>query len=104
MTVISDRAQAAYAAIRKLTGPGLAEPQSPTSQPHGFATAVKEAAKGVRDNLVQAEKVSLDAMVSKADSQSVVEAVAKAELALQTASVVRDRVVQAYQDILRMPV
>jgi flagellar hook-basal body complex protein FliE len=30
--------------------------------------------------------------------------VAKAELALQTTAAVRDRVVQAYQDIMRMPI
>jgi flagellar hook-basal body complex protein FliE len=34
----------------------------------------------------------------------VVSAVAKAELALQTTVAIRDRVVQAYQDIMRMPI
>ena len=34
----------------------------------------------------------------------VVTAVSKAELALQTTVAVRDRVVQAYQDIMRMPI
>ena len=38
------------------------------------------------------------------DTQSVVEALSQAELALQTAVTVRDRVVSAYQDILRMPI
>lgn len=38
------------------------------------------------------------------DTQSVVEALSQAELALQTAITVRDRVVSAYQDILRMPI
>lgn len=38
------------------------------------------------------------------DAQSVVEALSQAELALQTAVTVRDRVVAAYQDILRMPI
>ncbi|MCQ8184910.1 flagellar hook-basal body complex protein FliE [Parvularcula maris] len=39
----------------------------------------------------------------KLDTQSVVEAFSQAELALQTAVTVRDRVVSAYQEILRMP-
>ena len=34
----------------------------------------------------------------------VVSAVSKAELALQTTVAIRDRVVQAYQDIMRMPI
>jgi flagellar hook-basal body complex protein FliE len=34
----------------------------------------------------------------------VVAAVSKAELALQTTVTIRDRVVQAYQDIMRMPI
>jgi flagellar hook-basal body complex protein FliE len=31
-------------------------------------------------------------------------AVSRAELALQTATAVRDRVVSAYQDVMRMPI
>lgn len=38
------------------------------------------------------------------DAQAVVEALSEAELALQTAVTIRDRVVAAYQDILRMPI
>jgi flagellar hook-basal body complex protein FliE len=34
----------------------------------------------------------------------VVTAVARAELALQSTVAIRDRVVQAYQDIMRMPI
>ena len=34
----------------------------------------------------------------------VVTALARAELTLQTATTVRDRVVQAYQDIMKMPI
>ncbi|MEO1657081.1 MAG: flagellar hook-basal body complex protein FliE [Pseudomonadota bacterium] len=38
------------------------------------------------------------------DAQTVVEALSQAELALQTAITVRDRVVAAYQEVLRMPI
>ncbi|WOI52677.1 flagellar hook-basal body complex protein FliE [Parvularcula sp. LCG005] len=37
-------------------------------------------------------------------AQAVVEAMAQAELALQTVVTIRDRVIEAYQEILRMPV
>ncbi len=40
----------------------------------------------------------------QADAHSVVEAMASAELALETAVTVRNRVVEAYQELLRMPV
>ncbi|MEM0930112.1 MAG: flagellar hook-basal body complex protein FliE [Pseudomonadota bacterium] len=38
------------------------------------------------------------------DAQTVVEALSQAELALQTAVTIRDRVVAAYQEVLRMPI
>lgn len=37
------------------------------------------------------------------DSQTVVEALAETEMALQAAITVRDRVIGAYQELLRMP-
>ena len=43
-------------------------------------------------------------LAGRADPQAVVEALAATELAVQTAVAVRDRVVEAYQEILRMPV
>ena len=43
-------------------------------------------------------------LVGRADPQAVVEALAATELAVQTAIAVRDKVVEAYQEILRMPV
>jgi flagellar hook-basal body complex protein FliE len=39
-----------------------------------------------------------------ADPHSLVEALAQSELAIETAVSVRDKVVEAYQEILRMPV
>ena len=44
------------------------------------------------------------AVEGKANVAEVVTAVANAELALQTVVAVRDQVVQAYQEILRMPI
>jgi flagellar hook-basal body complex protein FliE len=50
------------------------------------------------------ESTVVAGVIGKADPQSVVQALAQAELALQTAVAVRDKVVEAYQEILRMPV
>ena len=43
-------------------------------------------------------------LAGRADAQAVVQALAQTELAVQTAVAVRDKVVEAYQEILRMPV
>ena len=43
-------------------------------------------------------------MTGNADPQALVQALAQTELAVETAVTVRDKVVQAYQEILRMQV
>ena len=50
------------------------------------------------------EKQSLLATAGKANVTDVVEAVSSAEVTLQAVTAVRDKVVSAYQEILRMPV
>lgn len=54
--------------------------------------------------LQKGEETAQKGLVGKADAHSVVEALAATELAVQTAVTVRDRIVEAYQEILRMPV
>ena len=44
------------------------------------------------------------ARIGKADPHSLVQALAQTERAVEAAVTVRDRVVEAYQEILRMPV
>jgi flagellar hook-basal body complex protein FliE len=43
-------------------------------------------------------------MAKEAELTDVVTAVSNAELTLQTVVTIRDRVIQAYQDIIRMPI
>ncbi len=54
--------------------------------------------------LQQGENTAKAAITGNADMPTLVEALAKSELAVQTAVTVRDKVVSAYQEILRMPV
>lgn len=61
-------------------------------------------AEGLTDQLRQAEETSSAAMTSDADPHALVEALAQSELAVETVVAVRDKVVEAYQEILRMPV
>jgi flagellar hook-basal body complex protein FliE len=69
-----------------------------------FAKFVKDAAETGIEQLHKGERISAAAVVGKADLTEVITAVTNAELTLQTATSVRDKVVQAYQEILRMPI
>ncbi|RVU34638.1 flagellar hook-basal body complex protein FliE [Hwanghaeella grinnelliae] len=51
-----------------------------------------------------AEKLSIDAIAGKADLTEVVTAISHAEATLSTVVRVRDRMISAYQQILRMPI
>jgi flagellar hook-basal body complex protein FliE len=55
-------------------------------------------------SLRAAEATVTKGLTGSADPQSVVMALAATELAVETAVSVRDKVVEAYQEILRMPV
>lgn len=54
--------------------------------------------------LQRGEKTAKASMVGDADPHALVDALARTELAVETAVAVRDKVVEAYQEILRMPV
>ena len=69
----------------------------------GFTETVVDAAKDVVETLAKGEETSKAMMAGKADAHSVVEALAATEMALEMAVTVRDKVVEAYQEILRMP-
>ena len=62
------------------------------------------AAKDFTETLTKAETIAQKAMTGDADPHALVEALANSQLAVETAVTVRDRVVEAYQEILRMPV
>jgi flagellar hook-basal body complex protein FliE len=98
---IATAAVAAYAQAAKTIGPGMA---SRDEGGGGFADLLKQAANGAVGAMKQGEAASLKAVSGKADISEVVTAVTNAEVALQTVTAVRDRVIQAYQDILRMPI
>ena len=69
-----------------------------------FLDMVGKLAENSIDSGKKAEALSEKAVVGKADLMDVVQAVSNAELTLQTVVAVRDRVVNAYQEILRMPI
>jgi flagellar hook-basal body complex protein FliE len=69
-----------------------------------FTDVAKTVAKETVQTLQTGEQIALDAISGNADPTAVVQALAAAELTLDTATTIRDRVIEAYQEILRMPV
>ncbi len=67
---------------------------------NAFATAFQDFAT----TLQHSEQTAMMAMTSDADPHALVQALTQTELAVQTAVTVRDKVVEAYQEILRMPI
>lgn len=76
----------------------------PAPADSGFGGVLERALRSVADAGHGAESQAMQALEGGGDLTHVVTAVSKAELALQAATAVRDRVVSAYQDIMRMPI
>lgn len=96
MDIRSSVAALNYAAARPAT-----KPATDTSGPGG---GIKDFAADFAQTLQQGEKVAMSSMTGEADPHALVQALAQTELAVEAAVTVRDKVVEAYQEILRMPV
>ena len=69
-----------------------------------FGAMVKNAAEKAVDTMRAGEQASARAVEGKADLTDVVQAVTDAELTLQTVVALRDKLLAAYQEIMRMPI
>jgi flagellar hook-basal body complex protein FliE len=69
-----------------------------------FAAMLREGAKSAIDAGKKSELLSEQALAGKADVRDVVAAVNNAALTLQTVVAVRDKVINAYNSILQMPI
>ena len=69
-----------------------------------FGQLLEDMAHEAVDTMRASEVMSAKAVTGQADVTKVVEAVAAAEVTLQTVTVVRDRMISAYQEIMRMPI
>jgi flagellar hook-basal body complex protein FliE len=94
-------AAAAYATTAlKTAGTGMA----PRGEGPSFGSLLEEAAKSSINTMKQGETMTAKAAVGQADIADVVQAVTNAEMTLQAATTIRDKVIGAYQEILRMPI
>ena len=70
----------------------------------GFDSVMKQVTSDAIGTLKAGEAASISAIQGKESTRRVVEALMSAEQALQTAVAVRDKVVQAYQEVVRMSI
>lgn len=84
----------AYRANRTATAPN----------PNDAGASFGEVAGRFVDSLRHSETTAMQAMTTGTDPHALVQALAQTELAVETAVTVRNKVVEAYQEILRMPV
>ncbi len=98
-------ALAAYG--RAVAGAGAgAAPPSPAegSVAPSFAAVLERTLEGAVAAGRDGEAAAVGGIAGRIGPQEVVQAVTAAELSLQTVVAVRDRLVAAYQEILRMPI
>ena len=81
-----------YTATKAVTG---------ADTPDGAAMG---AVKDFVTTLQESEATAMAAMQSGADPHQLVQTLAQTELAVQSVVAVRDKVVEAYQELLRMPI
>lgn len=86
----------------------LSGAQAPTTQgpaePSTFAALVEDAGRSAAETMYRGEQVGVSAIKGEVDNLAeVVAAVNNAEITLQTVTAVRDKVVEAYKEIIRMP-
>jgi len=75
-----------------------------SSSGDSFGDMLREATEKSIDTMHQGEQMSARAVMGDADLTDVVQAVTAAEMTLETVTAVRDRMISAYQEILRMPI
>ena len=66
--------------------------------------AFSEVTESYASTLRNAEVQAMANMTGDADPHALVEALSQSQIAVETAVTVRNRVVEAYQEILRMPI
>ena len=77
---------------------------TPPQSQQPMAGSVTAAAQGFEQAMAAADQTSIGAMSGTTDTNALVQSLTEAELALDAAVAIRDKVVEAYQEILRMPV
>lgn len=105
MNITNIAANNAYGLANKLTsGTDTASSATSGSSGGGFGEMVSNGLNNAFSNVKAGEEASMNAIMGKASLAEVVTAVNSADVALKSVVAIRDKVINAYQDILKMPI
>lgn len=107
MDISSNKAAAAYKAAATMGGAGIGNGDSVgVSEPQGpsFNALVAEGLEKARETGYKGEVVSTQALANKTELHELISSVTNAELTLETVVALRDKMINAYQDIIKMPI
>ena len=96
----------AYSALARLTNPasGLSGGAASDAGGGGFGALLKDALGSVSEAGRNSDKQAKAMVAGNANIVDVVTAVAETEVAIEALVSVRDKVIQAYEEIMRMPI
>jgi len=94
----------AYAALSRMMETGGAEKSAGTSGGPSFSSVLKDAVGSVMEAGKKSDAQTMAMTSGKANVMDVVTAVAETDVAVSTLVSVRDRVIQSYEDIMKMPI
>ncbi|HXF88530.1 MAG TPA: flagellar hook-basal body complex protein FliE [Xanthobacteraceae bacterium] len=92
----------AYASLARLTESNLQ--RSEVASGENFGNLLKGALAAVNEAGQNADRQAQALAAGKANIVDVVTAVAESEVAIDAVVAVRDKVIQAYEDIMKMPI
>ena len=96
----------AYASLAKIASPAGSSPAGGAAATGGtsFGAMLKDALGSVMDTGRKSDAQTLAMAGGKSNVMDVVTAVAETDVAVSTLVSVRDRVIQSYEDIMRIPI
>lgn len=80
------------------------EVEKPTAAVPDFGSMVTENINSVVEAGKNSDQMAIDMVNGKANLVDVVTAIAETEVAVESMVTIRDRVIQAYEEIMRMPI
>jgi flagellar hook-basal body complex protein FliE len=96
----------AYAALARLSNPSAGAPKSPGTEGSeaSFGSLLKDALGAVAEAGRTSDQQAKAMASGSSNIVDVVTAVAETEVAIEALVSVRDKVIQAYEEIMRMPI
>jgi flagellar hook-basal body complex protein FliE len=94
--------QGAYGDAKNLKGP--AQVAGGDQKSESFGDMLRAAAEQSVQDIRQGDEVATQGLTGKAGIQQVVEATMTMESTVRVSVAVRDKIVEAYQDVMRMPI